>query len=147
MTDFSRFWSKAEVGDKTSCWDWKFSVCGAGYGKFRDYGSKHKIVSAHRKAYEIAFGAVPSGMHVCHRCDNKRCVNPAHLFAGTRSENVRDMYQKGRHPVQKLTPEITAEILERLYMGFSQEAIGRRLGLHQKTISRVKQGKALQYLN
>jgi IS30 family transposase len=84
---------------------------------------------------------------VLHRCDNKRCVNPAHLFAGTRSANMKDMYRKGRHPLLKLTTEIVSEVEARLNTGVSQEAIGNQFGLHQKTISRIKHGKALLHLN
>jgi hypothetical protein len=60
------------------------------------------MVSAHRFSFEIHHGAIPDGLDVLHSCDNKPCVNPAHLRAGTPSENMREAYARGRmHPAMK----------------------------------------------
>ena len=55
-----------------------------------------RTVSSHRYAWELWEGPIPNGMNVLHRCDNRRCCNPAHLFLGTQQENMLDMYAKGR---------------------------------------------------
>lgn len=75
----------------SGCWLWLGGVSyPAGYGRMT------RGQYAHRVSYEIHRGAVPRGLHVLHRCDNRICVNPDHLFVGTRSDNMRDMMAKGR---------------------------------------------------
>lgn len=64
-----------------------------GYGSVSIQGKKH---NAHRVAWELAHGPVPPGMHVCHKCDTPLCVNPDHLFLGSRSDNMQDCVRKGR---------------------------------------------------
>lgn len=87
-----RFWMNVERTDE--CWLWKPSVARGVYGKLqRDDGIQ---VGAHRFSYELHQGPIATGLHVLHRCDNPPCVNPDHLFLGTREENMQDMLSKGR---------------------------------------------------
>lgn len=72
------------------CWEWKGTLNRGGYGKF---GTKRL---AHRISYESIYGTIPKGMFVCHTCDNRKCVNPAHLFLGSCGDNLKDMTDKGR---------------------------------------------------
>src|SRR3990167_2058280 len=85
------FWDKVDKTD--SCWLWKVGKNKDGYGRFR---FEMKIKVSHRFAWEITFGKIPSGMLVCHKCDNPPCVNPSHLFLGTHKDNAIDKSQKGR---------------------------------------------------
>ena len=81
------------AADLNKCAEWFGGKQGRGYGVV----SQNKTQClAHRKAYELAFGPIPKGLYICHRCDNPGCVNPFHLFAATQKQNLDDMTRKGR---------------------------------------------------
>lgn len=78
---------------ESGCWLWTRHLAEGGYGSFGEGGKHHR---AHRIAYEVYVGPIPEGMFVCHKCDTRSCCNPDHLFLGTQSDNIKDMYRKGR---------------------------------------------------
>lgn len=91
MSYRDRFFQKVEKTE--SCWIWRGALNSKGYGAFGVHG---KSVSAHRYSYEMHIGPIPKGLYICHSCDTPSCVNPEHLWAGSPSENVKDMFLKDR---------------------------------------------------
>jgi len=117
-----RFWAKVKKTE--GCWVWTGALM-QGYGNIvgKSYGRKFRInFASHRASWVLHFGPIPDGVYVLHHCDNRPCVRPDHLWLGTASDNMKDMYQKERHPrlqglKQPLHKLTEAEVLEirRLY--------------------------------
>lgn len=126
-----RFWLKVNLPDSIDsdlCWNWNAGCYINGYGQIRD--GAHKRL-AHRVSYELHYGEVPAHLCVLHSCDNKKCVNPYHLFCGTHQENMDDKVNKERQPrgeshgMHKLTADQVREIRDRFCKG---ECVKARLG-------------------
>jgi len=120
---------------KPGCWVW-YGALDPRYGAFRFNG---RIVKAHRVAWELAFGPVPTGLCVCHHCDNSRCVNPSHLFLGTPGDNVRDAVAKGRARGgpggKKLKPSTVRKMRALWATGLvSQADLGKQFHTHRTNV-------------
>ena len=145
--DARRLWKYIAVRDPHECWLWQGYQDPSGQGQIKSYGRQGQSYKAHRVAYTVAYGPIPEGLIVRHRCDTSACCNPNHLVLGTHADNVRDRVARGRSAVgprngrAKLTPEQVATIRERLTRGTeSLQTIGASYGVDRKTIRLIRDG-------
>lgn len=126
---------------ESGCWLWAGKVHPAGYGI---YAGK----LAHRLSYAHHNGPIPAGALICHKCDTRLCINPAHLFAGSHADNHDDMRSKRRqafgvkHGMARLTQRQVNEIRIKLTAGESQSKLAREYGVSQPQISHINTGRA-----
>jgi len=133
------------INDETQCWEWQGFINPDGYGVLGATGeTKGRSQLAHRIAYEEWVGEIPPGMSVCHRCDNPKCINPAHLFAGSHLDNMKDRDIKGRQAKgsqsgkSKLTEAQVEDILRRGLSGESSRgSLANEYKVTHDTISRI----------
>ncbi len=151
------FWDKVLIPDSQhNCWLWQGNVLQSGYGRIKISGTTWR---AHRLAWMLKYGTIPNGLLICHTCDVKRCVNPAHMFLGTHADNHADRNRKGRqakgdrngsrlhpermprgeaHGMSRLTTQQVVEIRQKYaHREKSQAALGDEYGVNQTHISRI----------
>lgn len=113
-----RLEQKFVKGRPDECWEWTAAINSSGYGMIGLGRRTDGTVHAHRAAFKIYVGEIPDGLDVCHTCDNRICVNPNHLYTGTRKDNMQDCVKRGRtnkpsgenHPRARLTVQDVIEI-------------------------------------
>lgn len=137
LNDFLR---KVTVGNLDECWNWHGAKNFGGYGDFR---VERKAIMAHRFAYLHVHRTIPDGLHVCHHCDNRSCVNPLHLFAGTRQENMDDAVNKHRlkngadHYLATLSWDDVLTIRQRHAAGMKQKDLAAEYRVAKATICNI----------
>lgn len=162
-----RFRPKVDERGADECWPWLAMRNSRGYGLIRNDEGKNEL--AHRVAWRLVESILPSRLCILHSCDNPPCCNPAHLFIGTRADNIADMCAKGRdrHPAglqhwshtyperrprgegagqAKLTDAAVRQIRKRVAQGESYRALGREYGVAKGTIKSAAIGETWAHI-
>jgi len=148
------FWSKINKDGSIpvhmphlgKCWEWTGAKATRGYGNVKWEGHTNKV---HRVIWQLTYGEIPSGLEICHSCDNTSCCNPKHLFLGTHQDNMDDRERKNRgnrdnrniasgeqHYAHKLTSQQVSEIRQRYAIGgISQSKLAAEYGVCRSNIS------------
>ena len=133
MSDLTRFLSKVKIVE-SGCHEWQSTLHRDGYGKF--WFAK-KQTQSHRVSYILQIGEIPNGLWVLHKCDNRKCVNPEHLYLGNAKQNMLDKVARCRWWGRMTIPFETVEACRKLYAdGWSQQKIADHYGINQTQVSR-----------
>ncbi len=148
----TNFWSHVDKSaGPSACWPWLGYTHRVGYGRV---GWKRRVWGAHQVAWQISFGPIPKGLCVLHKCNNKLCVNPAHLKLGTHKDNMADALKarvgigdcKARRGAtngeSKLTENQIIEIRTEFRQGRTQAAIARSFKVRPQTVHGIVKGKS-----
>ena len=143
------FWQTLRANGE--CLEWPKTHDTRGYGQLAYHG---KLWRAHRLAWFLTNGPIPKGIYVCHKCDNRLCCRPSHLFLGTQLDNMQDCARKGRtlkgsqKPTSKLTESDVAEIKAALENRTSQTLtlLVERYGVRRQTIDAIIDGRTWRHV-
>ncbi len=143
----ANFWRRVNIKGLVDCWEFTGGLFESGYGQVSD--GNRKPVRAHRYAWEIVQGPIPKGKYVLHKCDNRKCVNPNHLYIGTHADNMRDREKRNprsqakgeAHGFAKLTDVQVREIRELLSGALSLRKIASKFGVTNVAIWQIKHRK------
>lgn len=150
LNDLKSIWSTKytiqDCGYKTPCWVWKQSKTDKGYARcvFR-----RRVYTGGRLPWMIFNGEIPKGQCACHKCDNPSCVNPDHIFLGTKADNNRDCKSKKRNNFGSKNGQsiLTEESVRKIKINLKSKsplslaALGKRFGVHHATIFDIKMEK------
>ena len=144
---------RIKIDEDTGCWVWLGAKTQRGYGQIgRKIEGKQTIIMAHRASYAAFKGVIPTGINVCHECDNPPCINPDHLFLGTQADNLQDAAHKGR--IERGSQKHNAVLIEgqvlkikhALANGVSQAQLAQDYSVSPNVIFRINAGMTWKHL-
>lgn len=141
----NRFEKKIMPEPNSGCWLWMASI-NKGYGHLR---YKNKIVLAHRLAYELYKGPIPKNTCVCHKCDTPSCVNPDHLFLGSKKDNTNDMLSKNRQArgiKQRASKLTNQQVLDICASPLGKRKIAKLYNVDHSAIHKIRTGRNWNWL-
>lgn len=144
-----RFWEKTQPEPNSGCILWLAALSDNGYGQIGLGGVKDGRGYAHRVAWELVNGPIPEGLHVCHKCDTRCCVNASHMFLGTAKDNLHDCIAKGRNTrgqdshFAKLTE---SEVLAIRSSEGSHRATARTFGISDTQVRLIRRRETWKHL-
>lgn len=154
IADPRYFWAKVSVPENTddACWEWQGSLWESGYGIASVVIDGISYQRAHRLAFYFATSHHPGEQFVLHKCDNRRCVNPKHLFLGSHADNMADMDAKGRRAVgeaaghDRLTTSEVIQIKTGLQQGKVQKHLAAEFAVSRSTINAIAKGRMWRHV-
>lgn len=137
--------SKYSINQKTGCWEWLLGKDKDGYGKIC---AGRKSLRAHRYLWELKNGPIPSGLLVCHKCDNPKCVNPDHMFLGTHKDNHDDRGRKNRQAKGEVSgsAKFTENIIQGILTASSYKEAKERFGVSKTHYFRIKRKETWRHI-
>lgn len=148
-----RFWKY--VNKTEECWLWTGSIRSTGYGQLmtNNKNGKRTMSTASRISWELHFGEIPENLNVLHKCDNRKCVNPSHLFLGTNADNMIDKINKGRQlrgsqfSFAKLNEKDIVKIREDHNLGiYTQSELCKIYNMSATSISKIIRRKSWKHI-
>ena len=133
------FWQRVTFGD--GCWEHRGSLGSHGYPQATG-GPRGTSYPAHRVCWLLFVGEVPAGMFVCHRCNNRKCVRPDHLYVGTHKQNMDDMARAG-HPNRALTEDQVRRIRS---TAEPAKSLASEMRVSPDTIRNVRRGAVYRHV-
>jgi hypothetical protein len=147
--------ARVHIDPVAGCWNWLLSLNMHGYGQASHKGQRW---SSHRLMFQLMHPRMSLvGKTICHHCDNRACINPEHLYAGTPMTNMHDMISRGRavypggprgeaHKNAKLNSDKIREIRARHASGEGYRKLGKAFGVDRTTIKRIIQGRQWRHV-
>lgn len=146
-----RFLKRVDKRGRDECWNWQGSRKANWHGQWRN--ASGEIELAHRASWRLFVGYIPDGLSILHRCDNPICTNPAHLFLGTQTDNMMDMWAKKRgrpgvsigqkHGMSKLTAEQVTDIR---YSGLTGSELAKKHNITQTTVCDIRKRRSWNHI-